>query len=231
MQFHDRADGGRQLAGRLAAYADRADVLVLGLPRGGVPVAFEVAAQLHASMDILVVRKLGVPFEPELAMGAIASGGARVLNEDVVRGLGISEDAIEAVARKEQRELDRRVRLYRGVRPPPAVGERVVVVVDDGIATGATMRAAVAAVREQRPARLVVAAPVAAAATTAALRREAGVDEVVCVAEPESFWSVGTWYEEFPQTTDDEIAQVLARAWQAQGVGPRPDGSEQRTQR
>lgn len=211
-QFRDRTEAGKLLANKLAGYAHREDVLVLGLPRGGVPVAFEVAHILGAPLDVLVVRKLGVPGEEELAMGAIAAGGTRVLNEDVVRMLDVPQPVIDEVTRNEQMELERRVQRYRGDRPPPQIQGRVVIVIDDGIATGATIRAAIAAVRQQQPARIVVATPVAAAETCAALRRD--VNEVICLLEPEVFWGVGVWYEQFPQLTDDEVQALLALAWQ-----------------
>lgn len=220
-QFRDRTEAGKLLADKLAGYANRDDVLVLGLPRGGLPVAFEVARALAAPLDVLVVRKLGVPGEEELAMGAIAAGGARVLNENVVQVLGISDTTIEAVARKEQAELERRAQRYRGSRPPPEMSGRVVILVDDGIATGATMRAAIVAVRQQQPARIVVAAPAAAAETCETLRGE--VDEVTCLLEPEIFWGVGAWYEHFPQLTDDEVRALLARAW----LSPHPPAADQ----
>jgi len=209
--FRDRAEAGQALAARLgASYAECTDVLVLALPRGGVPVAFEVARVLAAPLDVYLVRKLGVPGHEELAMGAIASGGVRVLNEDVVRGLDIPQATIDAVAAVEQGELDRRERAYRDDRPAPAVAGRTVIVVDDGLATGATMRAAVAALRQQAPRRVVVAVPVAAPATCAEFRAE--VDEVVCVITPEPFRAVGLWYENFAPTTDEEIHDLLARA-------------------
>jgi len=209
--FRDRAEAGQALAARLgASYAECTDVLVLALPRGGVPVAFEVARVLAAPLDVYLVRKLGVPGHEELAMGAIASGGVRVLNEDVVRGLDIPQATIDAVAAVEQGELDRRERAYRDDRPAPAIAGRTVIVVDDGLATGATMRAAVAALRQQAPRRVVVAVPVAAPATCAEFRAE--VDEVVCVITPEPFRAVGLWYENFAPTTDEEIHDLLARA-------------------
>ncbi|HEX6512686.1 MAG TPA: phosphoribosyltransferase, partial [Chloroflexota bacterium] len=184
-RFRDRADAGRRLADQLTGYADRPDVLVLGLPRGGVPVAFEVASRLHAPLDVFVVRKLGVPGYEELAMGAIASGGMRVLNTDVVRGSGVPGQAIEAVTAVQQRELERREQLYRGSRPLPEVTGHTVILVDDGLATGATMRAAVQALRQRQPASLVVAVPVAAPRTCDALRSEA--DHVVCAETPPLF--------------------------------------------
>lgn len=218
--FRDRVDAGRSLARALTAYANRADVLILGLPRGGVPVAYEVARAIGAPLDIILVRKLGVPGEQELAMGAIASGGVRVLNEDIVRMINIPTDVIEAVAAKEQRELERRERLYRGDHPLPVLEGKTVILIDDGIATGATVRAAIALVRQQRPAAVVVATPVAPLATCAALRAE--VDELICVMEPESFFAIGFWYESFPQTTDEEIRQLLGRAWRLHPPTERP---------
>jgi putative phosphoribosyl transferase len=218
--FRDRTDAGRSLARELTAYANRPDVLVLGLPRGGVPVAYEVAVALRAPLDIILVRKLGVPGEQELAMGAIASGGVRVLNEDVVRMIGIPNSVIEAVAAKEQRELDRRERLYRGARPAPVIEGKTIILVDDGIATGATVRAAIALVRQQRPAAVVVATPVAPASTCDEL--EADVDELICVMAPRDFLAIGFWYESFPQTTDDEIRLLLDQAWRDHAVSERP---------
>jgi len=208
--FRDRADAGRQLATRLTPYAHRAGVVVLGLPRGGVPVAAEVADHLGAPLDVFVVRKLGVPGHEELAMGAIASGGARVLNDDVLAGLGIPASMVEAVTRQEQAELERRERLYRGDRGPVAVRGRIVILVDDGLATGASMRAAVTALRAREPAYLVVAVPVGAPATCAAF--ETITDEVVCAVTPSRFVAVGLWYEDFGQTTDEEVREFLDRA-------------------
>lgn len=208
--YRDRAEAGRRLAEKLTAYTDRPDVLVLALPRGGVPVGFEVARALHAPLDVLMVRKLGVPGHEELAMGAIASGGMRLLNETVVRALRIKPEVIEQVAKIEQAELERREREYRDDRPQPELRGKTVIVVDDGLATGASMRAAVVALRRRRPARLVVAVPVAAAATCAEFRYE--VDEVVCAATPEPFHAVGLWYEDFSQTTDAEVRDLLERA-------------------
>jgi putative phosphoribosyl transferase len=210
MLFADRVHAGRALAGRLRAFAGRADVIVLALPRGGVVLGFEVAVALRAPLDVLVVRKLGVPGHSELAMGAIASGGAQVLSQDVIEMLGISDTAIEAVAAREQAELARRERAYRGTRPAPEVHGRTVLLVDDGLATGATMRAAVRSVRARQPARIVVAVPVGAPETCAELRAEA--DEVVCAHSPEPFEAVGAWYDDFSQTSDDEVRELLARA-------------------
>jgi predicted phosphoribosyltransferase len=207
--FPDRYEAGRRLAGRLAAYADRPDVLVLALPRGGVPVGYEVARALGAPLDVFVVRKLGVPGHEELAMGATASGGVCVLNADMVRALGIPSRAIEVVAARELQELRRRERAYRGDRPAPAVGGRTVILVDDGLATGSTMRAAVEAVRRLGPARVVVAAPVASPATCEEFRGVA--DECVCALTPEPFDAVGAWYDDFSQTTDEEVRELLAR--------------------
>jgi putative phosphoribosyl transferase len=208
--FRDRREAGRLLALRLAAYANRPDVLVLALPRGGVPVAFEVARALGAPLDVFVVRKLGVPGHEELAMGAIATGGVRVLNDQVVRALRIPEYVIEAVAEKEWQELARRERLYRGDRPFPEVRGRTVILVDDGLATGTTMQAAVRALRRQQAARIVVAVPVAAPETCQELSEE--VDDIVCAATPEPFQAVGLWYEDFSQTTDEEVGDLLARS-------------------
>ena len=186
-----------------------ADVLVLALPRGGVPVGCEVARALGAPLDVFLVRKLGVPGHEELAMGAVATGGVRVLNDEIVRGLGISDHEIDAAVARELQELARRERLYRGDRPPPDVAGRTVILVDDGLATGATMRAAVAALRRQQPARIVIAVPTASPDTSEALKAEA--DDVVCAMTPEPFFAVGYWYEDFTQTTDDEVRELLAR--------------------
>jgi predicted phosphoribosyltransferase len=209
--FRDRKDAGRVLATSLHAYAGRQEVLVLALPRGGVPVGAEVADALHVPLDVLVVRKLGVPGQEEYAMGAIASGGVRVLNAQVVRALGLADDDVDAVARTEQRELERRERLYRGDRPMPELRGRTVILVDDGLATGSTMLAAVRAVRAQRPARTVVAVPTAAADTCEMLRDEA--DEVVCASTPDAFRAVSLWYDDFSQTSDEEVRQLLRQAW------------------
>jgi len=210
MPFRDRTEAGQYLAEKLTPYADRPDVLVLALPRGGVPVAYEVARALRAPLDVFLVRKLGVPGYEELAMGAIASGGVSVLNEQVVDGLGIPEDVIRAVAAEEGRELERRERAYRGDRPAPEVRDHTVILVDDGLATGASMRAAVAALRRLGPARLIVAVPVGARETCSELGREA--DEVICARTPEPFRAVGLWYADFSQTTDEEVRDLLERA-------------------
>jgi predicted phosphoribosyltransferase len=207
-RFRDRRDAGRQLAARLQAYAGRADLVVLALPRGGVPVAYEVAVALGAPLDVFVVRKLGVPGHEELAMGAVASGGVQVLNERVLSYAGIDREELSKVVDRERREIERRERAYRGDSPPIDVTGKVVVLVDDGLATGSTMRAAVDAVRRQRPARLVVAVPAGAAETCDELARH--VDEVVCVAAPVSFLAVGQWYDDFTQTTDDEVRRLLS---------------------
>jgi predicted phosphoribosyltransferase len=208
--FRDRAEAGRKLAEKLVAYAGRPDVLVLALPRGGVPVAFEVAQALEAPLDVFIVRKLGVPGHEELAMGAIASGGVWVRNEDVVQALGLPDSILRSVAARELHELTRRERLYRGDRPALDVRGRTVILVDDGIATGSTMRAAVAALRRLGPARLVVAAPAAAPSTCAELGTEA--DECLCCILPDPFYAVGVWYKDFTQTTDDEVRDILRRA-------------------
>lgn len=207
--FKDREEAGRILANRLTKYADQKPI-VLGLPRGGVPVAFEVAKALKAPLDVYVVRKLGVPGHEELAMGAIASGDVRVLNKPVVGDLGISEEAIETETRKEQQELKRRELLYRGKRPPLDVSNRTVVLVDDGIATGSTIKAAIAALKKQKAGRIVVAVPVAPASTIDELKTE--VDEVVCVSTPEMFFAISVWYDEFPQTSDEEVCELLKKA-------------------
>ena len=215
--FRDRYEAGRQLAAKLSAYVERSDVVILALPRGGVPVAFEVARTLAAPLDVFLVRKLGVPDHEELALGAIASGGVRVLNAEVVRELGIAPDAIEAVTTRETEELARRERVYRDDRPAPEVAGRTVILVDDGLATGATMRAAVAALGAEGVARLVVAVPVAAADTCDAFRTE--VDEIVCAVTPEPFYAVGFWYEDFTPTPDAEVHDLLSRAWQGTAPG------------
>jgi putative phosphoribosyl transferase len=210
MLFRDRADAGRALAKHLGAYAGRPNVRVLGLPRGGIPVAFEVAQRLQAPLDVFVVRKLGVPGQEELAMGAIATGGVRVVNQDVVSALGLSQQTLDRVAEAEQAELVRREAAYRGPRPPLDVRGATVILVDDGLATGSTMRAAVTAIRQLGPARIVVAVPVAAPSTRDDLARE--VDEIVCVASPDPFLAVGRFYDDFAQTGDAEVHDLLERA-------------------
>jgi predicted phosphoribosyltransferase len=208
--FRDRSDAGRRLAERLTHYANQPDVLVLALPRGGVPVAFEVAQALHAPLDVFLVRKLGVPGQPELAMGALASGGVRIINESVVRALDISPEEIDAVTAQERRELERRLREYRDDRPPINVRGRTIILIDDGLATGSTMRAAVAALRRQGPARIIVAVPVAAPSTCEDF--ETIADEMICAETPEPFYAVGMWYRDFSQTSDAEVHDLLDRA-------------------
>jgi putative phosphoribosyl transferase len=210
MIYRNRSDAGKHLAAQLANYANRDDVLVLALPRGGVPVAFEVAKALHAQLDIFLVRKLGVPGHEELAMGAISTGGVRVLNQDVVDYLGIPANVIDAIAADELHELERRERTYRGNRPEPDVREKTVILVDDGLATGSTMRAAAAALRQQKPERIVVAVPVSAPQTCNEYRM--GVDEIICANTPEPFFGVGQWYQDFSQTTDEEVRDLLEQA-------------------
>jgi putative phosphoribosyl transferase len=219
MLFRDRFDAGRRLAARLTHYADREDVVVLALPRGGVPVGHEVAEALGAPLDVFLVRKLGTPGHAELALGAIASGGVRVLNEQVVRMLRPSE-VIARVEEAERRELERREREYRGGRSPLDVRGKVVILVDDGLATGSTMRAAVAALRRLGPSRIVVAVPVGAPDTCEEFAGEA--DEAICATEPEPFYAVGMWYEDFSQTTDEEVRELLVRGGAARV--PRADG-------
>ena len=206
--FQDRTDAGRQLAEKLLSYAGRDDVIVLALPRGGVPVAFEVAQRVRVPLDVCVVRKLGVPGHEELAMGAIASGGVRVLNEDVLYVLPDAQSIVEMVTAIEREELKRRERDYRGDRPAPEVRGRTVILVDDGLATGATMRAAAAALRQQGAAKIIVAVPVGAPITCHEIRSVA--DEVVCLQTPGSFMGVGQYYEDFSQTTDEEVRELLA---------------------
>ncbi len=211
-RYHDRTQAGRVLASMLTTYTNRRDVLVLALPRGGVPVAYEVAKALHVPLDVFLVRKLGVPGHEELAMGAIATGGVRVINEDVVRSLQIPPQVLDAVAFREERELERREQLYRDDRPLPVVRDQTVILIDDGLATGATMRAAVQALRVQAPAKIVVAVPVAAYATYRQFRAE--VDEIVCAQTPEIFYGVGWWYEDFSQTSDQQVRELLSLAAQ-----------------
>ncbi|MBC7235719.1 MAG: phosphoribosyltransferase [Chloroflexi bacterium] len=208
--YRDRLDAGRRLAEHLQEYAGRQDVLVLALPRGGVPVGYEVARALSAPLDVFVVRKLGTPGQPELAMGAIATGGVRVLNPDVLRVLHISEATIEAVTRRELQELERRERMYRGDRSPVDVKGRIVILVDDGLATGATMRAAVQALRQQGPQKIVVAVPTAS--PDVCREFESIADQIVCAAMPVPFYAVGASYERFDQMTDQEVREYLEKA-------------------
>jgi putative phosphoribosyl transferase len=210
MVFPDRRAAGRTLAGKLGHYAGKGDVTVLALPRGGVPVAYEVARALRAPLDIFVVRKLGVPGNEELAMGAIATSGVRVLNDEVVDEFALPPHVIDAVTEKEERELLRRERLYRGGRPPLQVDGRAVILADDGFATGSSMRAAIRALRERYPARVVAAVPVGSPDTCEAMRSEA--DEVVCATTPQPLFGVGDWYRDFSQTSDDEVRALLAEA-------------------
>ena len=209
-RFRDRSDAGRQLAGQLERLRGEPNLLVLALPRGGVPVGFEVAQTLAAPLDVFVVRKLGVPGHEELAMGAIATGGARVLNDEVVARLGITPAVLQSVTAREATEVARRERLYRGDRPAPEVFGRTAILVDDGLATGATMRAAVSAVRQQAPALIVVAVPTGSGETCRDLRDDA--DEVVCLITPDPFLAVGFWYDDFGQVSDDEVRALLDRA-------------------
>jgi predicted phosphoribosyltransferase len=209
-RFRDRTEAGQLLAERLRKYAGRDDVVVLALPRGGVPVGYEVAKALGAPLGVFLVRKVGVPGQEELAMGAIASGGVLVLDEHLVRRLGIDESALKSAVAAEARELERRAAAYDGNREPPPLEGKTVILVDDGLATGATMRAAALAVRRLNPGRVVVAVPVAAAETCKEF--EDVVDEIVCEITPEPFRAVGLWYEDFSQTTDDEVRELLARA-------------------
>jgi predicted phosphoribosyltransferase len=219
MRFRDRTVAGQLLAGKLLPYAGRQDVLVLALPRGGVPVAFEVAMALDAPLDVFLVRKLGLPGQEELAMGAIATGGVRVLNDDVVSASGVTKEVVERVTALEQQELERRERLYRGSRPAVDVGGRTVILVDDGLATGATMRAAVTALKQRRPAQIIVAVPVAARQTCDEFERT-GDALCVCAVTPAPFDGVGRWYTDFSQTTDEEVHALLARAGQSAGARP-----------
>ncbi len=209
MLFRDRAEAGRVLADRLAAYANYPDAMVLALPRGGVAVAFEIAAALNLPLDIFVVRKLGLPGHEEFAMGAVASGGARVLNQDLIRQLSLSNEIIEHIVAREQRELERRERTYRGQRPVLDVRDRTIIIVDDGLATGSSMRAAIAALRQKRPTKLIVAVPVGARLTCSEL--EALADEVICLETPENFSAVGLCYKDFSQITDEDVKYLLER--------------------
>lgn len=223
LPFRDRRDAGRQLASKLIHHADQADVIVLGLPRGGIPVAAEVAEALNAPLDAFLVRKLGVPGHEELAMGAIASGGIRVLNDDVVGPLAIPEAAIDAVEVMERNELARRERLYRGSQMPIDVRDRTVILVDDGLATGATMRAAAQALRQMQPARLIAAVPVGSTSVCESLRDT--VDEVFCGEVPDPFYAVGVWYDDFGSTSDTEVQEALRRAAERQPA-PRSNSDE-----
>ena len=207
-RFHDRREAGQLLARRFAPYQDRDDVVVLALPRGGVPVGYEIARELKAMLDVFLVRKLGVPWQPELAMGAIAGAGTEVLNDDVVSAYNIPAHVIRAVAERERNELLRRLQEYRGTRPTPELRDRVVILVDDGLATGSTMRAAVQAIRQERPREIVVAVPVAASDACREFQNE--VDDVVCLHTPRDFGAVGRWYDDFSQTTDEEVRKLLS---------------------
>ncbi|MFZ0930101.1 MAG: phosphoribosyltransferase [Syntrophobacteraceae bacterium] len=208
--FRDRNEAGRTLARELMRYAGRDDVIVLALPRGGVPVAFEVARALNAPMDVFLVRKLGLPGREELAMGAVASGGVRVLNEDVVRWYQISQSTIDSVAQREQAELERREHAYRGGRPMPELSNKRVILVDDGLATGTTMRAAITALQSYKPARIIIAVPTGPPDTCREFQGE--VDAAICLTTPEPFWAIGAWYEDFRQTTDEEVRSLLDQA-------------------
>jgi putative phosphoribosyl transferase len=220
MIFLNRVDAGRRLAKKLVEYAGRKDVLVLAIPRGGAPVAFQVASQLNAPLDVFAVRKLGVPAHEELAFGAIATGGIRILDSRIVKGAGISDVEIELIAAKEREELDRRERVYRGTRPALNVEAKTVILVDDGIATGASTRAAVTALRKMKPARIVLAAPVALASACRLLRRE--VDDLICLDTPETFYAIGEFYGDFSQVSDEEVTSLLQLNVQqrAQEVAP-----------
>jgi putative phosphoribosyl transferase len=209
-RFRDRHDACRRLADRLPAYANRSDVIVLALPRGGVPVGFEVASALAAPFDVFIVRKLGLPWHEELAMGAIASGGVRVLDRDLIRVARVSDEDVERVTATEQAELERRERQYRGDRAFPDLRGKTVILIDDGLATGSTMRAAVEALRLEGPARIIVAVPVAAPETCGAFKDIA--DDIICAETPEPFHAVGLWYEDFSQTTDEEVHDLLERS-------------------
>jgi putative phosphoribosyl transferase len=224
--FRDRAHAGRQLAAKLEKYARRSDAIVLALPRGGVPVAFEVATALDLPLDVFVVRKLGVPSHEEFAMGALASGGARVLDEEIVRLAGLSRADVDRVTARERVELERRERLYRGTRPFPKLAGMTVLLIDDGLATGSTMRVAVQALRRENPARIVVAVPVASSDTCDAFRDIA--DEIVCAATPEPFRAVGLWYTDFSQTTDQEVHALLHDARAADRRRAADDGQPSR---
>jgi predicted phosphoribosyltransferase len=216
MLFRDRSDAGRQLASKLMRYANRDDVVVLALPRGGVPVGYEVARALHAPLDVFVVRKLGVPGHEELAMGAIASGGVRIFNDSVLSRVAISEAEVEEVSAREEEELRRREQAYRDGRSPLDLEGRIVILVDDGLATGSTMRAAVESLRRHKPGWVVVAVPVGAPETCAEFKEVA--DDAVCATTPEPFYAVGLWYADFTQTSDEEVRDLLARGAVASGA-------------
>jgi len=217
-RFLNRTEAGRRLAAALTPrYGGRSDVLVLGLPRGGVPVAFEIAMALDAPLDVFIVRKLGLPGHEEFAIGAIATGGVRVVDDSALRAYGVETETLDRITERERRELERREQLYRDDRPFPTIADRVVILVDDGLATGATMRAAVAAVRAEGPKEIVVAVPVGASETCAAVAALA--DALICLETPEPFYAVGLWYEDFQQTDDDEVHDLLDRA--ARAVPPR----------
>jgi predicted phosphoribosyltransferase len=219
MLFANRAEAGRTVARALSSYADRPDVLVLALPRGGVPVAYQIARALHAPLDIFLVRKLGVPGHEEMAMGAIAADGTRVINDDAVRTLDIPDDIIDVVAEEERQEIERRARAYRGDRPASDVHGKVIILVDDGLATGSSMRAAVAALRKRNPARIIVAVPVGSAQTCEEFALEA--DEVVCARTPDPFYAVGLWYGDFSQLSDEEVRDMLKQAAREYAAGER----------
>src|SRR5947199_5940580 len=221
--FADRTEAGRLLAEKLGEYADRGDVIILGLPRGGVPVAYEVAKRLRAPLDVFIVRKLGVPGFEELAAGAIASGGVRVLNEEVMRAIPYADEAIEAVTVRETAELERREQIYREGRPSPELRDRVVILVDDGLATGATMRAAVKALRQRGVTRIVVAVPVGPPDTCREIEHEA--DETICLSTPPFFQAVGQYYEDFSQTSDEDVRELLSQA--AQDMSERNQTNQQ----
>ena len=212
MIFKDRVEAGRRLAEKLKKYAGRHDVIVLGIPRGGVPVAFEVAKALQAPLDIFLSRKLGVPWQEELAFGALTSGGIRVLDWDLIGNLGLPEEEIERITKTVKAELERREHVYRGARPPLQLEGKTALLVDDGIATGSSMRAAIKALKEMKPARVVVAVPVAPLHEYETLPSE--VDEMICVYAPEFFYAIGQFYEDFSQTTDEEVKELLRRAAQ-----------------
>jgi predicted phosphoribosyltransferase len=212
--FANRLEAGRKIAGKLTAYANCPNLLVLALPRGGVPIAYEVARALHAPLDVFLVRKLGVPWNEELAMGAIATGGVRVLNQEAMSCSDLPDWVIDRIAKREQKELERRERLYRGGRPALDIQGRTVILVDDGLATGSSMRAAAIALRQMKPLKIVVAVPVAPPDTCEALRSE--VEDVICAITPEPFIAVGAWYSDFPQTSDEEVRQLLEQVSQDQ---------------